>query len=729
MQPPTENVSGLIERVTFHSEESGFSVLRVQVKGQREPVTVVGTLAGVNPGEWIDAEGQWLVDPRHGRQFKAAEIRSTRPDTLDGIEKYLGSGLIKGIGPVYADKLVKKFGRDVFEVIEARSAELEKVEGIGPGRRRAIKEAWNQQKTVREIMTFLFSHGVTTSRAYRIWKQYGDQAIETVRKDPYCLARDIRGIGFKSADTIASHLGVRHDSDLRARAGVEYILLELTSEGHCAFPRAALIEKAAAQLGIDESIVERAIEHGLATQRLTVGRGDSSEPFIYLALVDRAERRTAKALIRLMQGVHPCPEIDLNAAIPWVEEKLRLKLAEAQKEAIARALCSKVMVITGGPGVGKTTLVNALLRLFRAKELKVVLAAPTGRAAKRMAEVTGAYAKTLHRLLVFDPTTGEFKHTEKNPLKGDVFVIDESSMIDIHLASQLVAAIPPDAALLWIGDVDQLPSVGPGSVLRDIIDSGVVPVARLRHVFRQAAASAIIANAHRVNEGAMPVYPEEKVSHPDASDFYFVRADEPGSAAALVVKLVSRSLPDKFRLDPLRDIQVLTPMRRGELGATNLNRLLQAALNPSGPQVERFGTLFREGDKVMQTQNDYDKDVFNGDIGIIRKIDEEARELVVRFEESDVVYDFQELDELSPSYAVTIHKSQGSEYPCVVVPIHTQHYVMLQRNLLYTAITRGKRLVVLVGTQKALAMAVKNIDSRQRFTTLKQRLVEGAGSR
>lgn len=725
--PIPEALSGTIERVTFHSEETGFAVLRVKVKGFRELVTVVGTLADANAGEWIDAAGAWVMDPQHGRQFKAAELRTTQPDTLEGIEKYLASGLIKGIGPIYAGKLVKAFGREVLNIIENQSARLEDVEGIGPIRRARIKAAWNEQKAVREIMTFLMSHKVSTSRAFRIYKMYGDAAIERVRQDPYCLARDIHGIGFKTADQIASSLGVEPTSPLRARAGVEYVLLELTDEGHCAFPRAGLVERAAALLEIPGEILDRAVIEGLDSGRLVAGQDRHGEPLVYLASLDQAERQLARQMVELARGAHPCPPIDMTKALPWVQDQIRMELSPEQAEAVKLAVERKVMIITGGPGVGKTTLVNAILKILRAKKIKVVLCAPTGRAAKRMTETTGLTAKTIHRLLEYDPKTGGFRHDAAHPLSGDVFIVDETSMIDVVLANQLARAVPRHAGFILVGDVDQLPSVGPGCVLRDLIDCNQFPVCRLTHIFRQAASSAIITNAHRVNAGELPFYPKEKTTEGPLSDFYFIEAEEPPAACDRVVSLVCEAIPKRFHLRP-QDIQVITPMQRGELGARNLNLRLQAALNPRGPAIERYGWTFRVGDKVMQMENDYDKDVFNGDIGRITGLDEEERELKVRFDDREVAYDFQEMDEVSLAYATTIHKSQGSEYPCVVIPIHTQHYILLQRNLLYTAITRGRKLVILVGTVKAMAIAVHKMESHSRVTTLKDRLLEYAGT-
>jgi exodeoxyribonuclease V alpha subunit len=722
--PLAEGVTGQVERVTFHSDESGFSVLKVSVKGRRELCTVVGTVPAVSVGEWLSATGKWNVDPRHGPQFKADQIRTSAPDNAEGIERYLASGLIKGIGPAFAARLVRKFGKEVFTVIAEKPGRLREVSGIGRSRERAITESFRTQKVVREIMVFLHSHGVSSSRAYRIFKTYGERAIETVQADPYCLARDIRGIGFKTADEIAARVGVAPQSDLRARAGVEYTLQELTREGHCAYPRAELAKKSSDLLGIPVERTEAAIGHGVASERLAEHPGPDGAPLVYLAPLDDAELGLAKSLARLSRGRHPLPAVDVEKAADWVEKRVGLELSPTQRAALSKALTSKVMVITGGPGVGKTTLVNSIVKIFQAKKLAVVLCAPTGRAAKRLSETSGVEARTIHRLLEFDPASGGFKRDTSHPLKGDLFVVDEASMLDVSLCHLLARAVPPGAALLFVGDVDQLPSVGPGSVLRDVIDSGTIPVLRLTEVFRQAARSAIITNAHRINGGVMPVFPER--IEEEVSDFYFVEAKEPGDGVARVLQLVTEAIPRRFGLNPREDVQVLCPMRNGELGARHLNVRLQEALNPSGDGIERFGWTFRVGDRVMQTANDYEKNVFNGDIGRVRAIDHEEQEVTVAFDGRPVSYGFGELDELALAYAATVHKSQGSEYPAVVVPIHTQHYVMLQRNLLYTAVTRARKVVVLVGTKEAIAIATHRVSSRRRITTLKERLAEAA---
>lgn len=715
-----DKLDGQIERVVFRNEENGYCVLRVKVRGHKDLVTVTGTVPTVNPGEWLAADGEWFSDPKFGRQFKAGQMRMSKPDTLEGIEKYLASDLVKGIGKEYAKRLVQAFGRDVFDVIEHSSGKLLKVEGIGRQRKDNIKKAWDEQKNIRLIMSFLFSHGISTTRAFRIHRIYGDKAIEFVQRDPYCLARDIRGIGFLIADRIAMKLGIARDSDLRARAGLEFVLGELTANGHCAYVRNDLLSRTAELLEIDLEIIERALAYSVEDKRLIQRTDVQGRELIYLPKLYWAEVDFAKKLHVLAREKHPCPPIDFEKAVAWVQQKSGIELARAQREALRTAVQSKVMVVTGGPGVGKTTLVNSVLMVLKAKKLRVALCAPTGRAAKRMAETTGMEAKTIHRLLQFNPGTGGFIHKGDNPLECDVLIVDESSMIDVVLAAQLIDAVPLHAAVVIVGDADQLPSVGPGRVLQDIIRSKTIPVGHLDEVFRQAATSRIITNAHRINQGQMPEFPEEG----EAGDCYFVEADDPDKALVLVGKMVKQSIPKKFHFNPLDDIQILTPMQKGELGARNLNLTMQQLLNPKGDEVERFGIVYRVGDKVMQTENDYDKDVYNGDIGRVVSIDSEAAELVVDFDGRKVVYDFRELDELVLSYAITIHKSQGSEYPCVLIPMHTQHYVLLQRSLIYTAITRARKLVIILGTKKALNLAVTRAESRERTTTLAERLKE-----
>jgi exodeoxyribonuclease V alpha subunit len=709
-----EVLASLVERVTYHNAENGFCVLRVKARGHRDLVTTVGHAATISAGEWITASGEWVNDRTHGQQFKARFLRSSAPTSTEGIEKYLASGMIRGIGPVYARKLVKAFGDKVFDVIEAEPHRLREVSGIGPMRAERIAGAWAEQKVVREIMVFLHSHGVGTARAVRIFKTYGGDALQVMSENPYRLARDIRGIGFKTADAIAMRLGIDKAAMVRVRAGISYALTEAMDEGHCGLPRDELVPLAAALLEVPPELVQTALELELV-ERAVIADTVGEKSCIFLAGLYRAEQVIADRLLRLAYGALPWPEIDPEKALPWIEQKTGLSLAESQAAAIRLALMSKVLLITGGPGVGKTTIVNAILRILSAKGVGLLLCAPTGRAAKRMTEATGFEAKTIHRLLEIDPKSGDFKRGDDNPLDCDLLVVDEASMVDVMLMQALVRAVPDHAALLIVGDIDQLPSVGPGQVLADIIGSGAVPVVRLTEIFRQTAESRIITNAHRINRGLVP-----DLSRPEGdSDFYFVPADYPETAVARIVDLVQTRIPRRFGLDPIRDIQVLCPMNRGGIGARSLNIELQSALNPAGKnKVQRFGWTFAPGDKVMQIENDYEKEVYNGDIGYIDAIDPEAGELTASFDGRVVTYGFGELDTLVPAYAATIHKSQGSEYPAVVIPVLTQHYVMLQRNLLYTGVTRGKRLVVLVGQKKAVVIAVRNVSGRRRWSKL-----------
>jgi exodeoxyribonuclease V alpha subunit len=717
---PPESLAGLIERVTFFNEDTGFAVLKVKARGHRDLVCVVGALASVAAGEYIHGEGRWVQDREYGLQFRADVLTSTAPTTREGIEKYLGSGMVKGIGPVYARKLVAKFGEQIFDIIDRFSARLEEVEGIGPKRRHRIKEAWSEQKAVREIMVFLHSHGVSTSRAVRIYRTYGAQAVETVRRDPYCLARDIHGIGFKTADEIARKLGVPHDSIERACAGLDHVLLTATNDGHCALPNEALKEEAEKLLSVGPAVVDAALDRALAQGNLAQETIED-QALLFLPRLQRAEEAIANSLCRLAAMPPAFPSIDLDKAVAWCQAKTGTELAPTQREALRKAWSARVLVVTGGPGVGKTTLVKSILLILRAKRVRCLLCAPTGRAAKRMAEATGFEAKTIHRLLEAQPGSGGFLRNEANPLDCDYLVVDEMSMVDVPLMHQLLRALPRQAGLLLVGDADQLPSVGPGLVLRHVIESGAIPVARLTEIFRQAAHSQIVITAHRVNEGQLP----PPLPPNTASDFYFVERSDPEAILHTVIEMVKRRIPTRFHLNPVGDVQVLCPMNRGLLGMRQLNVRLQAELNPQRPDqavIERFGWQFRIGDKVMQTENNYDKEVFNGDLGRVERIDMIEREMTVRFDQRDVIYDFGELDEVVLAYAITVHKSQGSEFPAVVMPLAMQHYLLLQRNLLYTGITRGKRLVVLVGQANALALAVRNNRTRHRFSGLLARL-------
>lgn len=714
-----ETLSGSVERVTFHSEESGFCVLRIKVRGQKELVTVTGSAASISPGEHIECHGSWQNDKNYGMQFKSERLTVIPPSTLEGIEKYLGSGMIKGIGPHFAKKLVKAFAEDVFIVIEQEPERLLELPGIGRKRMEGVVAGWAGQKIVREIMVFLQSYGVGTSRAVRIYKTYGNDAVAKVSENPYRLALDIHGIGFKTADTIAQNLGIPKDSLMRAQAGIRHVLQEMSSLGHCGSERAKLAETGSQLLEISEQIIVQAIDAEILEGHIVAEEVEGNS-LVFLTQLLRAEVGVATHLVRLASGASPWESIEADKAIDWVEQKGSIKLSPSQKLAVEQALRSKVMVITGGPGVGKTTLVNSILQIIKAKEAQVLLCAPTGRAAKRLAESTGSPAKTIHRLLEFDPKMFGFKRNEGLPLEADVVVVDEASMIDVVLMNQLLKAIPSSAALFLVGDVDQLPSVGPGCVLSDIIASQVVPVVRLTEVFRQAATSQIIVNAHRINEGKIPV---KAVDSDALSDFYFVPAETPEDISNKLMQIVCERIPKRFGLNPIKDVQVLTPMNRGGLGTRSLNVELQKRLNPAGtPQLQKFGWTYAVGDKIIQTVNNYEKEVFNGDIGTISGIDLEESELLIDFDGREVLYDVSELDEVSLAYATSIHKSQGSEYPAVVMPLSMQHFMMLERNLVYTGVTRGKKLVVIVGQSKALALAIKNKRSKDRVTTLVFRL-------
>jgi exodeoxyribonuclease V alpha subunit len=716
------SLEGSVARITYVSEETQYVVARLDVPGKPDPVTIVGTVLSLTPGETLRVHGRWSHHPKYGEQFKVDRYESVVPATIVGIQKYLGSGMIKGIGPVFAKRLVDSFGGDTLKVIEETPGRLAEVEGIGPIRQQRITTAWAEQREIREVMLFLQGHGVSPAYAVKIFKTYGQAAIATVRENPYRLARDIRGIGFKTADKIAREVGIPADSPLRAAAGILHTLNELTDEGHTYVPEAELLRAAEEVLEIPTAILPEALsalsaDEAVVVEPLAAGRA------VYLKSLHVSEVQFARRLMDLLRAPRAVPPLDMTQALPWVEGKTGLALTEEQRQAVRLAFQEKLLVITGGPGTGKTTILQAVIRLLEAKKLRMHLASPTGRAAKRLAEVTGHEASTLHRLLEWNPREGGFQRNARNPLETDVIVVDEVSMIDVLLAHHLAQAIPLPATLLLVGDADQLPSVGPGTVLKDLLAVPAIPAVRLTTIFRQAAQSRIVSNAHRLNRGE---FPDLSVTALDQrQDFFFIAEDDPPKLQDLIVDLARRRLPSKYGLDPLADIQVLTPMHRGPIGAGQLNAALQAALNPprnGAPELLRGGRIFRVGDRVLQLRNNYDKGVYNGDLGRIAAIEPSEQSVVVQIDDRDVSYDFSDLDELALAYAVTVHKSQGSEYPAVIVPVHTTHYLMLQRNLLYTAVTRAKRLLVLVGTRKALAIATKNDATRRRYSRLRERL-------
>lgn len=721
----SEYLGGSIERVTFHSEESGFSVLRVKVKGKRDLVTVVGNAISVSAGEFVDCQGHWINNREYGLQFQADQLRIVLPSTEEGIEKYLGSGLIKGIGPQFAKRLIKVFGVEIFDVIEKNPERLKEVPGIGQSRQEKIITSWGEQKIIRDIIVFLQSYGVGTQRAVRIYKTYGQEAIEKVRENPYRLALDIRSIGFKTADTLAVKLGIPRDSSMRAEAGLRHVLQELCEAGSCAAYRDLLITQAVELLEIPLEIVEQALGSIIQAGQVVVEEINQREA-VFLAAFHRAEVGIVEQLQRLLKSPSPwAKDIEIDKAIAWVEEKTSVALSKSQHLAARMALQKKMVVITGGPGVGKTTLVNSILKILRIKTRHLILCAPTGRAAKRLSESTGLEAKTIHRVLEIDPKTFSFRRKEGNPLDADVVVVDEMSMVDLFMMHNLLKAIPDRAVVLFVGDADQLPSVGPGMILANLIESDIIPCIRLREIFRQAAKSQIIINAHRVNKGHLPRLETEPG---ELTDFYFIEADSSESVQDKLMQVVTQRIPKRFHFDPIREIQVLVPMNRGGLGVRSINIELQKRLNPRSQnfesQITRFGWTFAEGDKVIQMVNNYDKEIFNGDIGFITKIEVEESVLHIEFDGRTVIYEISDLDELSLAYATTIHKSQGSEYPAVVIPIAMQHYTLLERNLLYTGITRGKSLVVLIGQKKALALAVRTVRSAERLTNLTDRLMQ-----
>ncbi len=715
-------IYGLLERITYYNEENDFVVAKLQEKGKRELTTIVGNVTAINPGESLKLTGRWVHNKKFGEQFQVENYEITVPATVHGIMKYLGSGLIKGVGPVMAERIVKKFALETLEVIEKKSERLSEVEGIGAKRIAMITKAWEEQKEIKEIMIFLQGHGVSASYSAKIYKQYGNQSIEIVRDNPYRLAQDIYGIGFITADKIAQNLGIDRNSLIRAKAGLIYVLNQLAGDGHVYYPEANLIRKAKEILDVDEEIMIQAIS-GLLKERQIVLEDldpEGNQRAVYLAPFYLAETGIAQRIRDLKESSSNIRSINPEKAIEWVQQKLNIELAEKQKEAVQLAATSKVLLITGGPGTGKTTIINAILRIFQQLKLRILLAAPTGRAAKRMNEATGWEAKTIHRLLEYSPQKGGFKKDQDDPLEADVVIIDETSMIDTLLMHHLLKAVPPRAHLILVGDIDQLPSVGPGNVLRDIIQSNSFTVVMLTEIFRQAQESMIVVNAHKVNKGQFPAL--ESIEDSKRTDFQFIQEEDPEIILKRILDLCCEKIPTQFRFHSVRDIQVLTPMHKGIIGVSNLNIELQKNLNPESFGINHGSRSLRLGDKVMQIVNNYDKDVFNGDVGWVSKIDQENRELTIDFDGRLVPYDYSDLDEVVLAYAISVHKSQGSEYPVVILPVTTQHYMLLQRNLIYTGISRAKKLVVLIGTKKALAIAIRNNKPQLRFALLSERL-------
>jgi len=715
-------LSGQIERITYTNEENGYTIAKVKVYGHRDLVTVVGNIVAPTPGEILYMRGVWTHHPKFGEQFKVDQYETKVPATVYGIKKYLGSNLIKGIGPKMAGRIVKKFGKKTLDVIEEEAERLAEVEGIGEKRTAMIRKAWDDQKEIRDVMVFLLSHGVSSGYAIKIFKAYGNRSIAVVKENPYRLAMDIFGIGFVTADQIAEKLGFDKDSPHRIEAGIIYVLNQLSDDGHVYYPDELLLAKCMENLQVDREIIAPSLKNIALSDKIVIEEItetlEKNHNAVFLTKFHTSETGIARLLAALLNAPASFRKIDTEKAVKWVEPQLDITLAEKQVEAIVNALKNRVMVLTGGPGTGKTTIINAMLKVFSRLKQKSMLAAPTGRAAKRMSETTGHEAKTIHRLLEFTLQKGGFQKNDQNPLGYDVLIIDEASMIDTILMYHLLKAVKPGTVLILVGDVNQLPSVGAGNVLNDIIASGAIPVVALNEIFRQARTSRIITNAHRINNGKLPIIspPEPK------SDFYFIEQEDPEKVLKIILEMIKVRIPHSFKFDPVNEIQVLTPMHKGLVGAHNLNTQLQKELNPQGAGIIRGGREYRVNDKVMQIRNNYDKDVFNGDIGRIFRIFPDEQEVVIAFDDRKVTYDYSDMDELMLAYAISVHKSQGSEYPAVIIPILTQHYILLQRNLIYTAVTRGKKLVVIVGTKKALAMGVNNDKTQKRFTYLKNRL-------
>lgn len=723
-----ETVDGTVKSVVFRNDETGFTILHVtpaETDGAfrlaAREITVLGTCAAAWEGEELHATGEWVDDPVRGRQFKAKSVECIPPKSVEGVRRYLASGLIRGIGPVLANRIVDRFGAETIDVLDHHSGRLREIPKVGPKKIASIVQGWREGKGTREVMIFTQTYGISAGKAAKIYRTYGPDSVAIIKRDPYRLCRDIWGIGFATADRIALAVGLPKDSPLRARAAIVFTLrTEADEAGHCWTSEPDLLLHAQELVGISVETLAEALKHELDAGRV-VKEGDR----LYLRDLWVAERRVAAKLKDLLASPPAFAPIDPDRAVAWWERKTGFTLAPAQLRAVRASVGSKVSIVTGGPGVGKTTIIRALVEIFQARtgvhKITVQLGAPTGRAAKRMAESTGAPAQTLHRLLKYNPQTNAFTYNEERPLGGDVFIFDEMSMVDIRLMADLVVALPRRATLILVGDTDQLPSVGPGNVLRDLIASQTIPTSQLTEIFRQDSSGLIVRNAHHVNAG------EPFETRAGASDFYFVAQDDPAKALDLVLDFMVTRIPRHFHLEPLQDVQVLTPMRRNLLGAENLNAAIQKRLNGAGPGVVRGGMEFRAGDRVMQLRNNYDKDVYNGDVGFVQSVEPAERTLAVLFDGRPVEYRAADLDELTLAYATTIHKSQGSEYPAVIVLLHRQHYMMLQRNLLYTAITRGKKLVLVIGSPWAVKQAIETNVVRARRTSLAERMRGDAG--
>lgn len=729
-KPATEALLGVVERLTYHSEESGYTVARFKVPRAGELVTIVGNFAAIQAGQTLQLQGTWRDHPKYGAQFQVAQYRETKPATITGIEKYLGSGLIKGVGPVTAKRIVAHFGLETLEIIEHQIDRLVEVPGIAQKRVKLIQAAWATQKAIKEVMLFLQTHGVSTTYAVKIYKQYGDAAIEVVTENPYQLATDVYGIGFVTADAIARNLGIAPDSEFRYRSGILHVLGEAAEEGHCFLPQTDLVQRVVQRLAIADhqpnlDVVLTLVGQMVADNTLikTEEPVESIGEFAYYAPpFYGAEQKLAE---RLQQLLNQSLAVDLERVQRWIDrfiEKTGTVLSDQQRQAVETAASQRVLILTGGPGTGKTTTTRTIVALWKAMGKTIALASPTGRAAQRLSEVARQEAKTIHRLLEFDPKTMRFKRDVDEPIPTDVVVVDEASMLDLFLANSLLKAIAPETQLLLVGDTDQLPSVGPGNVLHDLIASGNIPVVRLTQVFRQAQASQIVRNAHRINQGQFPTL--EPVSSQPESDCLWLGAPEPEHGVQAIRELITDWIP-QCGFDPATDVQVLCPMTRGEVGTRNLNMVLQQILNPASygkAEIVRGGMTLRVGDRVIQKVNDYNREVFNGDLGIITAIDAEEQDVQVQFADRAVSYDYADLNEITLAFATTIHKAQGSEYPVVILPLYMQHYLMLSRNLLYTGLTRARRLAILVGPQKAIGLAVRQTRDRQRYTLLDQRL-------